>query len=275
MRVLSRVFGLCARIRFVSKPEKFATDSEAVFAQYLDELQLAWEYELTSGRKHPDFWVDFERTTVVCEVREIQAEAPGGRVGFIDPYEKPRRVIKKKAEQGKEVKGIHPYVIVVRRHHFWPLDDISVPGAMFGDLGIRMPINVETGEGQPDESETVFGQGAMLQERKNRSVSAVAILDRLNPMNEAVEIEYKRRLAAEEELDGTKTVEIIWNTYDEFRRAGKFDDDARTPFLSVFHNPHATLPLPNGIFSGPFDRHWDLVDGIYGPVVEGIECSPV
>jgi hypothetical protein len=251
----------------------FQTKSEAVFADYLTERSYDFEYELSSGSHRLDFWVDAHGSKVVCEVKEINVPVPDSKIGSIDPYKVAKAAIKAKAKQGKELKGKYPYIIVIRKHRFWPVDEISVPGAMFGDLALSMPLNTQTGQAQVEHMKTIFSKGATLQPEQNRAVSAVAILDRFNPTARAAEEELNRRLEGQQ-ITEMEAIEVIIATYEELTEAGIFLPDQRVPYLKVFHNPHATLPLPMYVFAGEHDVQWGQIDGRYTVLSEGIERRP-
>jgi hypothetical protein len=247
----------------------FKTESEAVFAEYLDHRHLPYKYEESAGLKNPDFWIETEGKTVVCEIKQIEAKPPASKTGALNPYRKVIQALTKKAQQGKEIKGKHSYVVVIRKHHFWPIDEISVMGAMFGEIGITGRYDSRFGSVDFSEREITFGKDAVLQPEKNRGVSAVAILNRLNPRQATLDAEIARRIAPTG-LTMLEKFEIIEMTIEELKSAGKYDPDERVPYLITFHNPFAYLGVGLTTFCGPYDKQWGRSDDGYHLMTEGI-----
>lgn len=234
----------------------FATESEALFAAYLDDRGLTYEYEREFGGRPLDFFVTHPTLgAVVCEVTEITTMEPAG---WVDPYRAAREKIKEKQKQGRALTGEFPYVIVLRFAVLHPPVDMIVTGAMYGDIGVTIPIDPATG-GPPPGAEWQVAPlgGGRMQPERNTTISAIAVIEQFNPTKAAVE----RAIAAR--LPERPSFEEAWRvTREEYARP-RYQDDARLPRLDVFHNLHAAMPVPREFFAGPHDALWDLAGDAY------------
>lgn len=105
----------------------YKTNSERLFAEYLDAQELPATYEpATSG---PDFLVDHSPNGVLCEITERRKRSLSSATGDI------RREIKRKSAQGRAAKASRQsYVLVI---HFadeqnLDLDETLFTEALFG-----------------------------------------------------------------------------------------------------------------------------------------------
>jgi len=247
------------------------TDGEFLFAAYLRQGGLAWEYEREVNGRHPDFSIDHPTGTIVAEVFEPGLRLPAGG-GWFDSYKPLRGAFKdRKAKQIKVVKEAgHPYVAVVASTNA----DLSfqpqiVAGAMFGNLATEFalsdePIATQTGR-------TVFGGGGRLQVDQFRGVSAVAILERFNPTRWKLQAAIDERLAVvpSDPLGMTASqireaqaaiVRITTETEDRFLASGDYDPHARLARVTVLHNPRSLHVLDIRAFDQFHDVQWGRIE---------------
>ena len=59
-----------------------ATESENVFERYLNGQNIAWQKFPESNRKHPDYQVEYGRTTCLFEIKEFEDPAIKPSTGF-------------------------------------------------------------------------------------------------------------------------------------------------------------------------------------------------
>jgi hypothetical protein len=88
---------------------------------------------------------------------------------------------------------------------------------------------------------------------KNTTVSAVAILEHTNANQQLVDDITARAAAAVS--DGSEVTAAIARAIVELSEASP-ETFYQVPYLMVHHNPFAVAPLPDGVFTGPHDRHF-------------------
>jgi len=253
------------------------SDGERLFAAYLRQRRLPWEYEREVNGRNPDFSVDHPAGFFVAEVYEPQLRLPEGG-GWFDSYTPLRKAFdSRKARQIKAVKNAGlPYVAVVAGTNFdMPIKPIIMAGAMFGNLTVTFTVNSDDREDIDDR--TIFGGGGRVQPNQYRGVSAMALIERFNPTAKKLGLAVEARLARVPEWRPGMTrrqtaehqsaiVRITRGTEDEFLASGSYDPRARLARLTVLHNPYAEHPLRLDVLNGPDDRQWGhiVADGEAG-----------
>jgi hypothetical protein len=244
-------------------------ETESYFADYLLERGVPHEYEKAAGSSFPDYWLTTRHGAVVCEVHRIRKslyERPSG-VGAIDPYPPIRKAVKRKAPQGKSLRGAIPYVVVLHAPG-WPADEVSVPGALFGGIQVVMPFDGESARAEDAHYE--FGRNAELHRDQHPHVSAVAVLKRFNPTLRAVQDEVDE-LLDHQRGDVERSLSVGIEAFRRRTEDGTYIEDARRTRLVVYHNLYATTPLPTDVLAGPFDEQFSTVGGVYNRISQGIE----
>jgi len=252
--------------------KRFATESEELFADYLERVGYAFEYEPSAreGERNPDFSVDTPSGVVVCEVTDLHWFVPpreGSRVGaagWLDSYGAIRRKLQDKHKQGRHLKGRQPYVVVLRFVPSHPASQLIVPGAMYGDVAISIPIDPQGGPPPDVPARNVFTSGGRLQPERLTTISAVAVLEVFNPTKAAVERRIDELTAAD------ATFEEAYSVAEAELAKPDFDENARVGRLDGYHNIYAADPrLPRGTFAGRTDREIDLDGSVYTEVYRG------
>jgi hypothetical protein len=247
------------------------TEGENLFAAYLRQGGLAWEYEREVNGRCPDFSIDYPTGTIVAEVFEPVLRLPPGG-GSFDSYKPLRGTFKdRKAKQIKAVKeaGLPYLAVVASTNADMPFQPQIMAGAMFGNLATEFAVSDEPIDTQAGR--TVFAGGARLQVDQFRGVSAVAILERFNPTKWRLEAAIDERLAVvpSEPLGMTASqireaqaaiVRIATETEDQFLASGAYDPHARLARLTVLHNPYALHPLDIRAFDQPHDVQWGRIE---------------
>jgi hypothetical protein len=243
---------------------------ERLFAAYLRQRRLSWEYEREVNGRRPDFSVDHPDGTFVAEVYEPQLRLPEGG-GWFDSYTPLRGTFDgRKAKQIKAVKGAGlPYVAVVADTNFdMPIKPLIMAGAMFGNLAVTFTVKPDVPEGFDDR--TVFGSGGRVQANQYRGVSAMALIERFNPTTRKLGLAVEARLARipqwRPEMTERQTaalqsaiVRLTQQAEDDFLASGSYDPRARLARLTVLHNPYAQHPLRPEVLNGPHDRQWGRI----------------
>jgi hypothetical protein len=241
---------------------------EEHFAAYLNGRRIPYERGRESNLMHRDFWVATPSGPIVCEVKSLTARPPA-ESGALDVYRPVRTAINRVARQGGGIKGTHPYVLVIYVPT-WPTDPIAMSGAMFGNVGITFPVDPATGSGDSDASTSTFVRGGRIQPTLHTRFSAVLVVGVVNPGQLRIDREIAGTLHG---LEIGETLERVSRVAKRLQAAGLLDDDERVERVDVYRNPFAELALPDGVFDGPYDRIFDVFEGRYSLVAQGISLE--
>ena len=270
--------GLVGQDRAASK-----TESEQLFEAYLNasgytEFRFEREFEETASR--PDYSLTLSGNHLVFEIKEFQATeddfAPGFR--FYDPYAPIREKINAARKKFKDLEGYCCCLVLYNREK--PLVHLGwefIYGAMLGNVAVRMPFDRERGALVPENEETGFfgGGGKMVRykeehafEPQNRTISAILTLEQFNIGKRRFDAKVRaaakqlgRRLALEEYLDMIDRA-----------RGTEHDISLSQLRVVVCENPYARIPLPEGIFQGPYDERYGK-DSIQGDQITRIHAG--
>lgn len=254
---------------------------EQLFAAYLRQRGLSWQREPDIHGRRPDFLVDRPVMDFAAEVYEPKLRLPPG-AGWFDSYAPLRRSFRgRKSRQAKAVKeaGLPFVVVLARTNSDVRFQPEIVAGAMFGNISVEVPLNSTGGE-----SRTVFGGGGRVQRKRNRGVSAVAILSSFNPTYWRVEQVMADRLGVEPSWkpnmspasvrrEQVASARVMKEVHDHMAATGDYIVTAQLARLVVLHNPYADHPIGLEVLNGPHDVQWANTkrDGIrgYGPACWG------
>jgi hypothetical protein len=259
--------------------------SEKMFEEYLRSVKIAeWDYEkeIPGTTKKPDYSLLVGGREHLFDVKEFRPEPtdpPLGSGAKRIPYEPVRQKIDEAREQFKGLKG-YPCSLVLANlgKQGIMLVDWIIYGAMFGDVGIKMPFDPKTGMFSYNESGTAFGRsGKMVRYAEgnpiapqNTTINAVLVLRHLGVGSRRLNLYYDRK---EKEL-GRK---LTWQElHDESVAARGAERDASLLALSVVvhENPAARVPLTRELPLGPFDERYGLDDkGALRRVLVGAELE--
>jgi len=236
------------------------TISERTFEAYLASRGIAARYEeLPDGVTRPvDYSFEIDGTTVRCEVKEWAPKGPASNIGCFDPYEPIRDKIGKAREKFQQYRERgEPCVLVLCNPGagLVTLDEMSVIGAMMGDIGRSMPFNPQTGIADAGlASLTSVASGSMLRQTarggrvQNTTISAVAVLGSINRSARRIGIHIRQK---ENALQRALTVaERSQVVADVFANAPR-EVEAR---LAVYDNIDAAVPLQVSFPTGPLDE---------------------
>ncbi len=240
------------------------TVSELAFEEYLSKRGIVARYEeLPNGITQPaDYSFELAGKTLRIDVKEWAPQEQFLGVGSLNPYMPVRKKIEDGRKKFKQYKGRdEPCVLVLC--HYGPqlivLDDISIFGAMLGDLGWVFPINPDTGVGDASRTEIKFTTGGKMIHQtpkasvrvQNTSISAVAVLKSIRVRNRRVSIALRRHEAAA----GHKfTLEETFTLFPELYNADKSVEVE--PWVVVYDNLDAAVPLPHEFPGGPYDERF-------------------
>lgn len=225
--------------------------SEALFEQYLNSQGLSFEYEkiYVGKSKRPDYTVPISGRDFLFEVKQFDVtDFPEGFSQF-HPHVPLRAKIDAARKKFKEYEGFACCLVLY--NNYVPLimaeNSDFMLGAMYGEIGFKMPFDPNTGSfGSPERA--FLDGGKMLHDGKvfNTRISAIITL-RHYPI-------------------GKRRYRQWWNKLIEQTKAGMpveerdpepdIDYEQLELGVIVWDNIAADIPLPMNIFRGAFDERW-------------------
>jgi len=191
------------------------------------------------------------------EVKELRKKGnePTKWPAFIDPYTGLRKEINEARKQFNQFKEHCCSLVVFNVDDKQArLDPQTVLGAMLGNLGFQMDVDVAEGKAIEGTERNAFLDGGKMinykrKQPQNTTISAIVVLEEF--LNN---IDVERAQRVEEEKQGKKFtgVELV----DIRLKLYKNHHVTRVPRVVVVENPFARRPLPEGLFNGPFDERW-------------------
>ncbi len=228
--------------------------SERLFEQYLLSQGLTdYDYEKPWDGipMRPDYSVYLQDTTYIFDVKEFDEQPIPTGLFFRDPYARIRQKINHVRNQFKYFKDKSCCLVLCS---FDPLvdlyDSIIVFGAMYGDLGLSIPFDMEKGSAIEDASKQTFlNRGKMFRlessQPQNTTISALITLRNLQV--------------------GRIRREVL----DDLTGGEESNIDEMQPSVIVWENAFARVPFPRNLFTGPYDERWGLNDGFVTRVFVG------
>lgn len=249
------------------------TISEQLFDNYLKRRKIKFDTE-KGVLVHPDRILHLRSRDVICEIRQLERSKsePVNFSGWSDPYTKIRRAIKKKVRQGKEAKIAKiPYVVVLYSNTARvSTDNFIVQAAMYGDLSILIDVDLQNPRSKAKVRGNVFSAHGIIRHARsykepgqpfNRRISAVAVLETINPTYKHVS------KTADEIIKGTEDLKarlhIFWGVIEKLKKEGKYIEDLAIEKVRVFHNFYAYHPLGFDVFNGKYDEQY-FIDPLTG-----------
>jgi len=247
------------------------TISEQLFEAYLGGSGLTdfrFEPTLEGTLKRPDYSLNVRGTEILFEIKQFDATVAdlNFRYGAYDPY----GVIREKIEAGrKKFKDLEKYCCcLVLYDNGKPLVDLDwqfIYAAMFGNLGIEMPVNTDTGVADMTQSRRVLHGGGKMFWYLNQdsvkpiniTISAILVLRQYMVGTKRFEIGIKRK---EKQLG--RKLELS-EYMDEIERAkGTAADCSLSQLRVIVHeNPFARIQLPRELFHGSYDERYAVSEG--------------
>ena len=137
-------------------------------------------------------------------------------------------------------------------------------GAMYGNLGWQMPVDVETGTADPDAMRTIYipGRGKMIRKNEVQNTRIAALI---------VILDYHIWHAAMRKYMNTDDGRDRKERYIEIMQgeAELPDHDLRISGVTVWENAVASKKLPKTLFRGEMDAWWEVIDDFQIPTFIG------
>lgn len=233
------------------------TKGERLFEEYLRSQGITdFEYEKKreDKRKRPDYTVSLDRE-YLFDVKDFTSE--GGSGG---PYKRLRGRIGEIRDQFREYKG-WPCCAVLYNDNAHSVDLITpmiVQGAMYGDLGVTIQIDITASQFvEGSEREEFLSRGKMLlrsmkrgtAEVRNTTISALITLRNVSTGYGRLCKDFRdRRGRPGFSLGGWVVAER------------DFDQEEEHLGVIVWENVFARVPFPRHLFCGDYDERYGLDD---------------
>lgn len=232
------------------------TTGELHFRNYLEGMQYPFEFEKQfPDRSHrPDYTVT-KNGVFLFDVKDFDPQMPTTGGGSYDPYTRIREKINEGGRKFKQFKEFSCSVVLQNNGNaFVHLDDVHVMlGAMYGDSGFEIPMDMERGEAVGGLRQKFLRRGKMRQPGKiqNKTISALITLRHV-----AVGWQLYRQML--KECPRMSMEEVLAAAEERFPN---FDLNEKELAVIVWENAVARIPLPRELFTGPYDRRWGYEDG--------------
>ena len=247
--------------------ERAKTKSELLFEELLQkrgfEFQKGEDF-FKVGKKCPDYYVATEYGDIICEVKEFKEP----EIHKIMMKEKVRTFsdkqilnpiknkIKDASKQLKPYKKYKiPLVVILSNpnNYFVDLSDEEILSAMFGEIGIAIPLN------NGKEDNWYFGRNGILTNQKEY-ISAVCVLEYFpiesKELKEII-LRVKDKYRYEELSFGltSKLASEYLEEVESLKKKGQIIKEEKEVRLRVFHNFRTHLKLSIEIFNSEYDEN--------------------
>lgn len=232
------------------------TEGESLFENYLSSngyKDFTFEPDIPCQRKKPDYLLRWHGQEFFFEVKDLHQKSPFPEGGVhIDPYKSLREEIN---EVRKKFKTFKDWCcsLVVYNISDWEakLEPRDVFAAMLGNLGWVMDYDRRAGVADPDTMRLAFRDGGKMigprtGEPQNTTISSIIVLEWFRVENE----EFLH--ACQKLPPGEKRAVFAAEHW------LKYPPSQRFLRVRVNHNPDASNPLPDFIFNGSYDEHWQI-----------------
>jgi hypothetical protein len=239
-----------------------STYGESLFEAYLISHGIAFEREPKLPRVSQliDFVIDHStHGEILLEVKDIVNPMPGSGFSTFDPY----KPIREHIEEGtRKFRATADYlcglVLAAPPGSFVQLNEPNyMLGAMYGDVGFRIPFNPhsDTSEESEVRAEFLVGKGKMVRPSRMQNTRIAALIS----IQEFAVWHLAMRKYIHTD-DGRTKHERVQDIHDGV--AGLPDDiEAKETGVTVWENAAATKKLPSDLFKGEMDAWYEFSDG--------------
>jgi hypothetical protein len=230
--------------------------SEELFEKYLRSQDLPFEFEkkYQDKSKLVDYTVPIDGRDFLFEVKQFeQRNYPlPTSVSAVDYYGPIRAKIDQAQRKFKEYAGF-PCCLVLHSNEAFVMDDPRAAfGAMYGDIGIQIPVaaGIVTVAMPLPEPTFVGDNGKMVRKDKpyNTRISALIHVYEYH-VGLATWIRWVHQ--TQQRKDGTIKQQDV--------DMPDIDIEEKCVAVSVWENMYASVPLPESVFKGAYDERWGLV----------------
>jgi hypothetical protein len=241
---------------------KKPTYGERVFEAYLVSQGFAFEREpkLPGILQLIDFVIDHPtHGKLLFEVKDIVNPLPQRGFSAFDPYKPIREHIEEGTRKFRATANyVCGLVLAAPPGSFVQLDEPNyMLGAMYGDLGFRIPFNTygDTSEEPEVRAEFLVGKGKMIRPSRLQNTRIAALI--------SVQEFAVWHLAMRKYIhtdDGRTKRERVQDIHDGVAGLPE-DTEAKETGVTVWENAVATKKLPGDLFKGKMDAWYEFLDG--------------
>lgn len=235
-----------------------STYGETLFERYLVSQQVRFEREppLPGVSQLIDFVVDHPtHGKILLEVKDIENPLPVLGFSVFNPYAPIRTHIEAGKRKFKSTSNyVCGLVLAAPPGSFVQLNEPSVIlGAMYGDLGFKIPFDPEGGEFDSNSvtSEFLIGNGEMIRNSRTRTTRIAALITvqeyRIR------HFAYRKHVNADDGRAPEEREADICSGRLELP-----DRDATEIGVTVWANATASQKLPKDLFQGEMDAWWEV-----------------
>jgi hypothetical protein len=238
------------------------TYGESLFEAYLVSNGIAFEREpkLPGISQLIDFVIDHPtHEKILLEVKDIVNPMPVQGFSTFNPYKPIREHIEEGTRKFKSTVGyVCGLVLAAPPGSFVQLNDPNyMLGAMYGDVGFRVPFDPDSNISQEPQmrAEFLVGNGKMIRSSRLQNTRIAALIS----IQEFAVWHLAMRKYIHTD-DGRPVRERVQDIYDGV--AGLPDDDeAKETGVTVWQNAVATKKLPDDLFRSQMDAWYEFSDG--------------
>jgi hypothetical protein len=232
--------------------------SEILFEKYLAEQGLTFEFEKTYPGKSRlvDYTVLIGGHDFLFEVKQFEQSnypLPLSGPTAVNQYGPIRSKIDQARKKFKEYDGFPCCLVLYNNEAFVADDPGAMYGAMYGDVGIQIPLAAgRVTVAMPVPETTFVGKNGKMVKNDaifNTRITAIISLYEYYVGSLRFGQWWKQRYALVSE--GKIAREEIG--------IPEFDITEKRLAVSVWKNIYADIQFPDSAFNGPFDEHWGLV----------------
>jgi hypothetical protein len=234
-----------------------STYGEDLFEQYLLSQAIAFEREpkLPGMSQLIDFVVDHPtHGKILLEVKDIENAMPPRGISQFDSYGPIRSHIEDGREKFKSASDyVCALVLTAPPGSFVQLNEPHVMlGAMYGDLGFKIPFDPVRGQADSDQisSEFLVGKGKMVRKTRTQNTRIAALLT-IQPYAIWHLAMKKHARTDDGRSHGERLADIMRGDIE------MPDYEATALGVTVWENAVATKKLPADMFRGEMDAWWE------------------
>ena len=239
-----------------------STYGEDLLAAYLTAHGVAFEREpkLPGVSQLIDFVVDHPtHGKILLEVKDIVNPMPASGLGTFDPYKPIREHIEEGTLKFRSTADcVCGLVLAAPPGSFVQLNNPNyMLGAMYGDLGFRVPFDSE-GHGSSDQevtTEFLVGKGKMVRPSRfqNTRIAALISIQEFAVWHLAM----RKYIRTDDGRTKQERFQDIYNC----TAALPDDTEAKETGITVWENAVASKRLPGDLFKGVMDAWYEVSEG--------------
>lgn len=245
------------------------TPGETLMSRYLKGAGLSREpWPAIDGGRNPEFFIFTPNSKVLVEIKDFSEDQQEKAIlnglsagGAWAPVQRVIGRVDKSLDQLKRGEGKYPCVCILYESSFTPYaKDLFVSSALYGPMVIVQEVGVDgalseatshhKGGIDPDKPPR---KSALFDRDNTKHLSAVAVLEEIDPLCAARQSLTDEFLATADKKDAVKFISAVKMADEEVKK--KFGPETLYPRLRIYYNHNADIKLERNIFCGKYDWH--------------------